>query len=431
MRLRFAVLASLATFAVAAAGPGVAAAAPHHNRGLTINATPNPIVTGESVLIYGQLNGANHAGQTIYLYHRINPQTRFTVIGHTTTGSNGFYAFTREEGVVTTNRSWFVRGPKGTHSRTIHERVAAAITLAASSATGDTRTPITFTGHVDPSGVHVGDRIYLQQQSSAGGDDWRTFKSGVLDASGNYSIAYRFLVAGQHDVRALIRHDVFNYAAASDPTTVSIQQAQNATFTINTSAPVIDDNTPATITGVLYPTAGGTVGLPGVMVTLFARQDGTQFEPVGQATTGTDGRYLFTVTPQHNTIYQVRTALAPPPIRHTAVLYEGVRDLVTLNASSTTSQVGQSVTFTGTVQPDKTGHVIYLQMQGKNGDWNTVEIRHVNASSAYEFKWTFGYPGTHTFRTLVTGGPENVSGHSPAVAVTVTLPSVSTLAPTP
>jgi hypothetical protein len=210
---------------------------------------------------------------------------------------------------------------------------------------------------------------------------------------------------------------------------VSIQQAQNATFTINTSAPVIDDNTPATISGVLYPKAGGTTGLPSVMVTLFAREDGTTFGPVGQAKTGTDGSYSFTVMPQHNTIYQVRTSLAPPPIRHTAVLYEGVRDVVTLNASSTTSQVGQSVTFTGSVQPDKTGHVIYLQMQGKNGDWNTVEIRHVNSSSTYEFRWTFGYPGTHTFRTLVTGGPENVSGHSPAVAVTVTLPAVTSLPP--
>ena len=56
MRLRFTVLASIVTALMALAIPGVGNAAPKHNRGLTINATPNPILAGEGVLIYGQLN---------------------------------------------------------------------------------------------------------------------------------------------------------------------------------------------------------------------------------------------------------------------------------------------------------------------------------------------------------------------------------------
>ena len=71
MRPRFAMLASLVAALAVAVAPGVAGAAPKHNHGLTINATPNPIVSGQGVLIYGQLKGSPVAGQPIVLYHRV------------------------------------------------------------------------------------------------------------------------------------------------------------------------------------------------------------------------------------------------------------------------------------------------------------------------------------------------------------------------
>ncbi len=48
----------------------------------------------------------------------------------------------------------------------------------------------------------------------------------------------------------------------------------------------------------------------------------------GTTTGGSDGSYSFTDDPDENTVYQVRTSL--PPKRHSAVLFEGVRDIVTL-----------------------------------------------------------------------------------------------------
>jgi hypothetical protein len=436
MRLRFAVLASLLTALVSVAAPGVVSAAPHHNHGLTINATPNPIITGDAVLIYGQLNTPNRANQMIVLYHRVNPAPHFTVIGVTKTDAFGFYEFTREEGIVLTNRSWFVRAPLlpgNIHSRTIHERVAAALSLAPSSITGDTGHPITFTGHVLPAVVHSGESVFLQAQVGAAGDEWRTIKRGVIDASSNYSIPYRFAIPGVRDLRVAFRGDVRNIAAVSDTVSVTIQQVQNPTFTINTSASIIDDGSSATISGVLYQvpaTATSTLlPEPNVNVTLWGRQDNGTPQRLDHATTGMDGSYTFTASPQHNTVYQVRTTFAPA--RHTALLFEGVRDVVTINPSSTTSMVGQTVTFTGTVQPDKAGHVIELQRLGKDGDYHTVAIGVVNVSSAYKFVWRFGSPGVHTFRTVVPGGPENVSGHSPAVAITVSPAPISTLPTTP
>jgi hypothetical protein len=435
MRLRFAVLVSLLTL-VAVVAPSGAIAAPHHNHGLTINATPDPIITGDSVLVYGQLNGASPGGQTIVLYHRVNPSHHFSVIGTTTTNSFGFYEFTRAEGVVLTNRSWFVRAPAlpgNIHSRTVHEHVAAALTLAASSATADTATPITFTGTIAPPLVHVGERVWLQQQNSSAGDDWHTIASGVIDANSSYSIPHRFVVPGDRDVRVAFRGDDRNIAAVSAPVTVSIQQAQDPTFTINTSAPIIDDGSPVTISGVLSlppSTPGGTlVPDPNVSVTLWGRQDDTHLRALAHATTGVDGSYSFTQMPQHNSVYEVKTTFTPPPRRHTALLFEGVRDVVSIMASSNTSAVGQSVTFTGTVDPNKAGHVIELQRMGKDGDFHTIALRRINASSAYQFVVTFGSPGTKVYRTLVPGGPENVSGHSAPETITVSLPSINSLPP--
>src|ERR1700722_12431510 len=165
MRPRIVVLASLLTALTVAAAPSVASAAPHHNRGLTINATPNPILAGDGVLIYGQLSTPPVGSQTIVLYHHISgSHAGYTRIGSTTTDATGFYEFTRAEGVVLTNRSWFARegAIHGVHSRTVHERVAALVSLTANESTADTSQPIVFTGHVTPN--HPFGRVLLQQQ---------------------------------------------------------------------------------------------------------------------------------------------------------------------------------------------------------------------------------------------------------------------------
>jgi hypothetical protein len=129
-------------------------------------------------------------------------------------------------------------------------------------------------------------------------------------------------------------------------------------------------------------------------------------------------------------VYLVRTT-SEKPGRHTAQLFEGVRDVVTIAASSTTSTVGGRVTFTGGVTPDKTGHVIYLQRRGPDGDWHNVKQGVVRGLSMYQFTWTFGAPGVKHFRVMIPGGPENLQGHSAPVDITVLLPSVQTLPTNP
>ena len=112
VRLRSRVLASALTVVGVIATPGLVNAAPRHNHHLTIAASPNPVLAGEGVVIYGRLQGAANGGQPIRLYHHLEGSGNgYTLVGTTKTDGRGFYEFTREEGVVYTNRNWFVRGP--------------------------------------------------------------------------------------------------------------------------------------------------------------------------------------------------------------------------------------------------------------------------------------------------------------------------------
>ncbi len=424
MRLRITVLACALAALASAAAPSIAGAGPLHNRGLTIHAVPQHIIAGEAVLIFGQLKGPDHANQVVTLYHRINPNPGFTVIGSTRTNANGQYEFTRQEGIVDTNREWFVRGPGTTHSRTVHERVDALVSLAASAPSGLTRHPIVFSGHVTPD--HSGGIVALQVQKGST-DDWRTIKTARIGAGSNYTISNAWRVPGAYDVRVKFRGDARNTPAVSDITSVVIEQTEVPGFTINTSDPIVQNGQAVTISGVL-DSPGSTTGEPNTSVSLFARVPGSNgpYRELTTTMTATDGSYSFpNVASSTNELYLVRTTFAPR--RHTAVLFEGVQDVVTMSSSSSTSTVDGHIVFTGSVSPDKAGHAIYLQRLGKDGDWHTVEVRFVNSASTFQFGWTFGTAGTKEFRARITGGPANVGGASAPVTIVVSQPPLSTL----
>ena len=414
MRLRFTALASvLATFAFMAITP-IAGAAPQRDRGLTIHAVPHSIIAGEAVLIYGRL-ASHEGGQVVRLYHRIAGQPRFSLISLTRTDQAGSYEFTRPENIVETNRSWFVRGPGHTHSRTVHEHVAALVSLAASSNSGTTRHPLIFSGHLTPD--HAGSVVLLQAQRGSS-DDWRTLKRGIVGADSNYQIAYAWRMAGAREVRVVFRGDARNARSASDPVSVVVEQTEVPGFTINTSDPIVTDDSPATISGTLSAPGSTTTPEPGTTVELFGHEPQRgRYRELQSTTTDSSGGYSFTVQSPTNEWYQVRTVSSPR--RATAQLFEGVQDAVTFAASTTTSTVGGHITFSGNVSPDKAGHVIYLQKLGADSDWHTVASSVVRPDSTFSLPWTFGSAGAKQFRARITGGPANVGGVSPAVTVDV------------
>lgn len=431
MPLRVIVPVSLIAALAMALSASFVSAAPRHNHDLTINATPKPIISGEGVLIYGQLKGPDAADEKIVLHERISPAGKFTIAQRTVTNASGFYEFTRSDGVILTNRSWFASspGPGHVHSRTVHELVAALLSFQASSESGETNHPLTFTGQVAPGGGHAGEPVLLQEQAGETGDGWRTIGRGVIEAGSGYSITHDFRRPGAFELRAIFAGDVRNARSSSDLLTVVINQAERPAFTISTSAPAIVLGSPVTISGVLYEPGSSTIPLPAKSVSLWGHEPGGTYAPLASTVTGADGSYSFTQTPSlHNEVYEVQTASMA---RMTAQAFVGVADAVTISPISTTSTAGSTETFTGTVTPEDAGQTIYLERLGADAHFHVVSTGVATASSVYMLETMLGTPGTNTFRVRVPGGEANASGVSPAVAVTVTatLPDLSALPP--
>lgn len=417
MRLRVCVLACVLATLGSFTAAGLASAAPKHNHGLTIAATPNPVPAGQGVVIYGHLAGPDSGGQTIRLYHHvIGSGDGYTQVATTTTDPNGFYEFIRPEGLVYTNRDWFVRGPDGVHSRTVHELVIALVSITASTTDTDTNHAVVFSGHVTPN--HQFEQVFLEQRIDSS-DDWRTLRSTTLDPGSNYYVAYRWRRPGVHEVRVVFRGDVRNLRGVSEVETITVEQAQVPGFTINTTSPIVPTDGSVTISGSF----SGPGGTP---IQLWGRTPDHRFVVLANGFTKSDGSYSFSQSDlTTNTIYYVATVNSPR--RHTALLYQGVRDVVTMSASQMSTTTDSSVTFTGTVLPDKAGHVIYLEQLGNDGDWHIVEAAIVQHDSTFQFSWSMGSPGTYEFRARIFGDEDNIGSASPPVSVTATAPAAQVL----
>jgi hypothetical protein len=419
-------MAVLAALFMAMPSRADAAPHPHHNHGLTIAASPDPSTAGDGVLIYGQLKGPDSANRRIWLFHRIVPADRFTPVQVTRTNSQGFYEIVRADGVVKSNRNWFVLGPDDTHSRTIHERVAAVVTLATASATATTADTVDFTGTVFPT--HAGQRVALQEQDSSNGNGWKTIDVGNTDGNSAFSIEHHFRTPGSYTLRAYFPGDPRNLPGQSPSIALSVQQQQNPSFTIDASVQPITNGQSETISGTLYQDGSTTTVQPNVGVTLYGRQgDSGGFKALQSGQTNGSGIYSFTTMPLHNTVYRVLAS----GHESTAHLFVGVQDVVTAALSSSTDTVGGAVMVSGTVTPEHAGHVIYLQAQNSVGQWADIEAGYVDHASRFQFKYTPGMAGTINLRVQITGGPWNIGGISATLPLTVSGVAPVTSLPAP
>lgn len=286
-------------------------------------------------------------------------------------------------------------------------RVAATVSLDQPSGELTTATAIAFTGKVSPA--NAGHRILLQRQKALAGDRWVAVDGGFVRADGSYAIVHRFRVPGDRTLRTLLLPNRRTLRSPSSPISIAVQQLQVAGFSIASSSQPIDFGESVTISGTL---TGGA----GTSVTLFARDEWRgRLRPLATGTTDATGAYAFVQSPPRNTVYQVR--VTSDPQRRTARLFQGVRDVVSISASAATATVGDVVTFSGTVQPSKVGHVILLQRLD-GGVWRNVAVARVGAGSSYAIPFTLAAAGAAQYRTLVPGGPVNQRGVSSAVQVT-------------
>jgi hypothetical protein len=454
MRLRGLALACLVAVSSAALLASGASAFAHPDPSgrcrVGIDVVHHTITTGESVVIFGRLTcsrPADAAGKPVKLFRHLRGVPGFTYVQSTTTDAQGYYQFQDPEGAITTNRTWYVRAHRA-ESANRGVRVAAQVTLSGPAEgtqilTGKANS-VTFTGTVNPA--DEGAQVILQRQNALTGNEWRRIDAGTVTASGAFTIVHTFIVPGDANIRVLVRSQRRNIPSSSNVLAYEISQTQNPALTIDASADPIPFGQSVTIGGTLT----GGANEP---VTLLARSIHQRgFAPVAQATTEADGNYAFPAqTPMNSTFYRVQAssascastpptptpAPAPPaspacgarPIK-SAVLYEGVRDLLSAQASPTTLPEGQTVTFSGSVAPNHAGDTIYLQRQDAYGPgFHVVSLGTIGNESTFSIPYQVYSTGTQVFRVYIPGGPENEGVASQTFAIQVTPAPATALAP--
>ncbi len=430
VRLVPAIVAAASLLALAPAG---ASAHKHSNPSgrcsVNLNVAPRQITAGDPVVAFGRLDctrRANAAGQTVQLFEHAHGTPGYALTQSTTTDARGFYEMTQAG--VQSDSSFYVRSHRAQSGRR-HVRVAAQVTLSGPPEGTQLLTgrpnQVTFTGTVSPA--DVGARVTLQRQNALTGNEWRRIDRGVVAPNGTFSIVHRFIVPGDANLRVIVRSHGVNIPSPSNVLTYEISQAQNPQLTINASSDPIFFGQSVTISGV----AAGVTSQPVTLLARTVRQRG--FAPVAEVSTNASGEYTFPAqSPVNSTFYEVAATEAPcaadphphackAVVNKSAALYEGVKDVLTAAVSQSTIQAGQTLTFTGTVAPDHTGHIIYLERQNVgNGNFHVVEVATVGAGSAYSIAHTVYAPGTKVFRVRIPGGPENEGAASAPFTIQVT-----------
>jgi hypothetical protein len=392
-----------------------------------IEVVPRRITEGEPVVIFGRLvcrGRASAADQVVRLFHHIPSAPGFTEVQSTTTDAHGFYQFQRADGVVETNRIWHVRA-HGAASANKGVRVAAQVTLngppeGTQIFTGPAG-KITFTGTVTPT--DVGARVILQRQNALTGNEWHRIDSGTVEAGGSFSIIHTFLVPGDANLRVLVRSQGRNIPSPSDVLSYEISQTQNTELTIVSAADPIVYGQSVTISGTLL----GGAAKPVTLLARTVHQRG--FASVAQATTDSNGNYVFPAQmPVNSTYYKVEG-----DGKSSAVLYEGVKNVLSAQVSASTILEGQTLTFTGSVVPSHPGHVIYLERQNASGQgFHVVQVSTLSQESTFSIPYQVYSTGTDVFRVYIPGGPDNGGAASPLFTIQVNpAPAATLMAETP
>ena len=391
--------------------------------------TPARITAGEPATIFGRLacrGRASAADRVVRLFRHVPGTPGFTLIQSTTTDTQGFYQLALAGGVVETSGVWHVRS-HGAESANRVIRVAAQVTLTGPPEGTQILTgaagKVTFTGTVTPA--DVGARVILQRQNALTGNEWRRIDSGVVEAgsggsTGVYSITHTFLVPGDANLRVLVHSPGRDLRGESNVLSYEISQTQNPELTIASSADPILYGQSATISGTLE----GGADQPVTLLARTVHQRG--FAPVAQATTNGSGAYTFPAqTPVNSTFYKVQG-----DGKSSAVLYEGVRYVLSAQVSPTSVLQGQTLTFTGSVAPSRPGHVIYLERQNASGQgFHVVQLGLLSQESTFSIEYQVYATGTDVFRVYIPGGPDNGGAASQLFTITVGAAPAATLTP--
>ncbi len=442
-KLTVAVVATAASLTLASAAASARGTHEHRARRgadgcrVTLDVAPRLVTSGEPALAFGALSCANateDVNQTVTLYQSSVSAPGYSVAGTTTTETGGFYKI--PTAALSTNSDFYAAvGSSRSVRRSV--RVAAQVSLSGppegvvpTALRTGRHNMVTFTGKVGPA--DTGAVVVLQRQNAIRGNEWHriglgrvTAVAGVAGKEGEFTITHAFRYAGDANIRVVVRGDHLNAPSPSNVLDYEIVQAQNPLLTIESSANPISYGQSVTIKGAI-------AGAPNAPVALLARTaQQVGFTKVAEVETNPSGGYTFPAqTPLDSTFYKVQGAG-----KNSAVLYEGVKFVLTAGVSNTTVQSGQELTFSGTVTPSgpippgQTGHVVYLERENVGGSFHVIEEGTVNADSTYAITHKFYDVGTSVVRIKVPGGPLNATTDSTPFTITTTAAPAASLTP--
>jgi len=418
-----------ALFVLAPAGASAAPSTAHsslNNCRVSLAAEPRTITSGESAQLFGQLRclSGSTEGQTVILWGH-TPGLPFKEVGKPVTGAAGFYSMIQSG--ITMDTIFYAR-VLGARSANRAVRVAPVVTFAGPPEGTQLKTglknKVTFTGTVNPA--DVGAPVVLQREASSSVEEWRSIERGAVGPGGIYALTHAFAVPGQDaNLRVIVpKHGTFTVHGVSNVLSYEITQAENKNLTIHSSTDPIPYGATTTISGILAGGAGKTVTL------MSHTLPGHVFLPVTSTPANGSGEYKFPVAPLASTDYQVSGANVSGKTIRSAVLFQGVKYLLTANASGKTVQSGQSLTFSGTVTPGNLGKVVYLERENLfGGGFHVTDVGTVTLASTYSITHFIFGSGKAVFRVKVPGDPSNQSVASTTFPVDITAAPPAALKP--
>jgi len=388
---------------------------------VSLAADPHVVATGEAVLVSGALScpGGNVSAQTVTIYERIAGVPGFKVVGTATTATGGSYTFTPNP--VLTDSTFYARS-LGARSANRTVKVAPLVSLTPPAPEGSTlltgfANRVTFKGTVSPS--DTGAEVLLERENSSTIEEWALIQAhAYVKPDGTFTLVHKFGVPGDANLRVVVRpHGKFDQRGVSDVLNYVISQAQNPNLTLEPKTDPVAYGAPLVLKGTLKS------GAVGQKVDILGHTFGTPFAKVGETTTGPGGTWELTIpTAIQNTHYKAISGAV-----NSAVVFEGVKWVLTGGPSLTKVSSGTPVTFSGTTAPsNRTGHTVYLERHDLFGTgYHVVDIGFVAAGGTYSIVHDVIGSGKELYRLKVPGDPINEGASTAPIEVEVTPATVA------
>jgi hypothetical protein len=144
------------------------------------------------------------------------------------------------------------------------------------------------------------------------------------------------------------------------------------------------------------------------------------WQHAGTATTGADGSFGFTSAPTATTAYRASFAGSDRyGTADSAQVTVRVRTRVSARKSASTIRYGQTITVTGTVNPNHAGQRVYLQRL-VSGAWKTAATATLSSSSGYILRAKPPTRGKLTYRVYKSADRDHLASASAKQTITVT-----------